>query len=167
MYPLYERTNDKFGPWSCKYLNRDFFDQIYDVFRHRLVLMAAVREGGDDMPVGLSMLVRKKDLLFGRYWGSYASIDHLHFNACYYGPIQWAIQNGVRRFDPGLGGPHKVRRGFSAVANFSLHRFMDARMQMILENNIDRINRHERDHIALINRQVPFAKAPLGSPGVG
>jgi hypothetical protein len=82
----------------------------------------------------------------------------LHFNTCYYTPIEWAIQNGIRQFDPGMGGVHKSRRGFEAVANHSLHRFFDARLQRIMDQHIDTINRLEGEQIKKANQQLPFAK---------
>jgi predicted N-acyltransferase len=156
MHRLYRRTNDKFGPWGCRYLTRDFFDGLPDSFRHRLVFMAAYDKTNDRLPLGMSLLVTKKDRLFGRYWGSCDEIDNLHFNACYYAPIQWAIENGIRRFDPGLGGPHKTRRGFIALANHSLHYFYDPRLRRIMETHMDEINRAESAQIERLNRGLPF-----------
>jgi len=34
-------------------------------------------------------------MLWGRYWGSEKNIDYLHFEACYYSPIEWAIKNKI------------------------------------------------------------------------
>ena len=50
----------------------------------------------------------------GRYWGSQEEISNLHFELCYYQPIEWAIKNSIHFFDPGAGGKHKRRRGFFA-----------------------------------------------------
>ena len=158
MYAFYERTNDKFGPWSCKYLTPEFFERIGSDFPGRLVLAAAFR--GDDRrdPVGMSFLVRKGERLYGRYWGCAREVPMLHFNACYYEPIQWAIENGIQQFDPGAGGAHKIRRGFEAVANHSLHRFTDERLQMIMNRHIEAINRLEDQQIDALNQQLPFKK---------
>ena len=64
-----------------------------------------------------SMLLAKKEHLIGRYWGCASQIKDLHFNMCFYAPIEWSIANGIQTFDPGAGSPHKIYRGFSAVAN--------------------------------------------------
>ncbi len=157
IYPFYERTNDKFGPWGCKYLKRSFFKRMADRYRHRLVFVAALQEAKPDSPLGLSLLVRKRDRLFGRYWGCSKEIKHLHFNACYYSPIEWAIANGIRQFDPGMGGYHKIRRGFTAVENFSLHRFFDQRLEQIMNAHIEEINRLEQEQIDELNATLPFA----------
>jgi predicted N-acyltransferase len=157
MYRFYERTNDKFGPWSCKYLTPSFFKGLADRYRHRLVFVAAFDEANPDLPLGLSLLVRKRNRLFGRYWGCSKDIKNLHFNACYYQPIEWAIANGIKQFDPGMGGYHKIRRGFTAVGNYSLHRFFDLRLQQIMDNHIEEINRLEQEHIDELNAEIPLA----------
>ncbi|MGD8368139.1 MAG: GNAT family N-acetyltransferase [Desulfobacterales bacterium] len=158
MYRFYERTNDQYGIWGCKYLTRRFFIELAQRYRHRLLFAAAYEKGGDKEPVGLSMLLVKGERIYGRYWGCERQIPFLHFNACYYTPISWAIANRVRYFDPGAGSAHKVRRGFRAVANHSLHRFYDSRLARLLETNIDRINEAEQEQIDELNETLPFAR---------
>ncbi len=158
IYPFYERTNDKFGPWGCKYLKRPFFEGLADGYDHRLLLLAAFKKTSPDIPIGLSLLIHKRDRLFGRYWGCSNEIKHLHFNACYYSPIEWAIANGISRFDPGMGGYHKTRRGFTAVGNYSLHRFFDQRLEQVMNAHIEEINQLEQDQIDELNRELPFVR---------
>ena len=158
MYRFYEQTNAQFGPWAAKYLNEEFFTGLYRNYRHRLLLLAAFAEQEDADPVGMSFLLTKRDQLYGRYWGSKGGYDSLHFNTCYYSPIEWAIENGVHRFDPGIGSTHKVRRGFQATANWSLHRFYDQNLARIMAQHIDKINRMEQEQIDALNRAVPFAE---------
>ncbi len=161
MYRFYEHTNDKFGPWGCRYLTESFFEGLYDRYRHRLVFIAAYNRKDSSLPIGMSMLVTKGRQLYGRYWGCTHPINSLHFNACYYAPIEWAIENGIHRFDPGAGGAHKIRRGFTAVSSFSLHRFNDPRMLQIMQNHIDEINRLEQEQIDALNHELPFAQQQL------
>jgi predicted N-acyltransferase len=158
MYRFYERTNDRFGPWGCKYLNKTFFKSIYERYRHRLVILAAFEEQDPLLPVGMSFFLHKNDHLYGRYWGCARDIHSLHFNACYYSPIEWAIENGISFFDPGIGSSHKIRRGFMAVPNHSLHHFYDPRLQKMLRSYIGEINRKEQEHIDALNMQLPFSK---------
>lgn len=66
------------------------------------MLVAAYHEDwGDHKPVGLSFCLRKDENLYGRYWGCFEEFDCLHFEACYYKPIEWGISTGIQRFDPG------------------------------------------------------------------
>ena len=161
MYRLYAATNDQFGPWGCKYLTEDFFRRLYRRYRHRILLMAAYRDHAEDpLPVGMSFLLIKGDRMYGRYWGAAEPVHALHFNACYYRPIEWAIANRINIFDPGIGGDHKIRRGFEAVPNLSYHRFSDSRMQEVLRLNIEKINTMEQENIDLINSERPIAHPP-------
>ena len=115
VYDFYSDTCSKFGWWGSKYLTRKFFAQLYPVWKDRVVIFAAYTEESED-PVGMSFCLRKGDRLYGRYWGSFEEYNNLHFSACYYEPIEWAIANGIQTFDPGAGGRHKRRRGFPCNA---------------------------------------------------
>ncbi len=156
MYALYTDTNAQFGPWGCHYLTPNFFQGLHARYRHRILLINAYQEG-NRLPIGMSFLLYKGDRLYGRYWGATTEAHALHFNACYYAPIEWAIQKGIQSFDPGIGGHHKIRRGFKAVPNYSYHRFSEWRLQEILRLNIGKINQMEMAQIDDINAELPLA----------
>jgi predicted N-acyltransferase len=160
IYRFYSSTCDKFY-WGSKYLTKKFFDNLYPDYRHRVVLVAAYRNEGEEKPLGLSFCLRKDDRLYGRYWGCFEEYNCLHFEACYYKPIDWAIQQNIQMFDPGAGGSHKRRRGFPATPNYSLHRFYHPRMNQILHHYIDEINRSEQEEIEAINNDLPFSKREI------
>jgi predicted N-acyltransferase len=157
MYRFYLNTNDRYGVWAARYLNGDFFRRIFKTYRHRLLIIAAYK-GPSSRPMALSMLLVKGGHLIGRYWGCDHPVKDLHFNMCFYAPIQWAIENGIQTFDPGAGSGHKLYRGFKAVANTSLHRFYDLRLELLFKHLIDEVNRVEKSNIEALNRQLPFAK---------
>ncbi len=159
MYAYYSDTCDKFGWWGSKYLTRQFFERLHTDYRHRVVFIAAFAEADDRQPIGMSFCLTKGDQLYGRYWGASQDIDCLHFNACYYAPIEWAIAQGIQVFDPGAGGRHKKRRGFPATPNYSLHRFYDRRFSSILQPYIEEINELEQREIDAINQDLPFKQA--------
>jgi uncharacterized protein len=156
MYRFYADTCDKFGWWGSKYLTPQFFAQLYPDYRDRLVLVAAYDQSAPAQPVGMSFCITKGTQLYGRYWGSFSDYDCLHFNACYYAPIEWGIEHGIQSFDPGAGGRHKKRRGFPATPNYSLHRFYDPRLSHILSSYIEEINAAEQAEIDAINAEMPF-----------
>ncbi len=155
VYDFYSDTCDKFGWWGSKYLKRKFFEQLYPTWCHRVVIFAAYTETSPD-PVGMSFCLTKGDRLYGRYWGSFEEYNNLHFNACYYEPIEWAIANGIQIFDPGAGGRHKKRRGFPATPNYSLHRFYAPKLNQILADYIEQINQSEQFQIDEINDDLPI-----------
>ncbi|EPR35436.1 protein of unknown function DUF482 [Alkalidesulfovibrio alkalitolerans DSM 16529] len=156
MYQLYVRTNAKFGPWGCKFLTREFFEQVLDRAGRRLALAVARRAGSSD-PLAMALFTRKGERLWGRYWGAFEEVRNLHFEVCYHTPMEWAIAQGIRWFDPGMGGLHKALRGFRSIANESLHRFIDPRLDGLLKAHIGEINALERAHISDMNSRLPYA----------
>ena len=158
MFDCYLNTNAQYGPWAARYLNASFFNGIFTHYRHRLLLVAAFRPQDDPRPTALSLLLHKGGQLIGRYWGSAETIKDLHFNMCFYEPIQWAIDHGLQSFDPGAGSAHKIYRGFAAVANTSLHRFYEPHLKMLFQRFIDGINQVELANIAALNAQLPFSR---------
>ncbi|MGC1306941.1 MAG: GNAT family N-acetyltransferase [Phormidesmis sp.] len=156
VYDFYSDTCDKFGWWGSKYLKQKFFKQLHEVWRDdRVVVFAAYTADSPD-PVGMSFCLTKGDRLYGRYWGSFEEYNNLHFSACYYEPIEWAIAHGIKTFDPGAGGRHKKRRGFPATPNYSLHKFYSPELGQILGNYIGRINEAEAFQIEEINNDLPI-----------
>jgi len=165
MYAFYENTCDKFGWWGSKYLTKRFFEQLHDNYRDRVLFVAAYDKEDERQPMGMSFCLYKGDRLYGRYWGSLQEIDCLHFDACYYTPIEWAIDRGIQTFDPGAGGRHKKRRGFPATPNYSLHRFYNNRLAQILKSYIGQINEREQAEIDAVNEDLPFTQLPPLSLG--
>ena len=157
MYDYYVATNAKFGVWACKWLTREFFLRLPEVFAGRLAIVAAYQDGLG--PVGMALLIYKQGRLYGRYWGG-RDIPFLHFEVCYYTPIEWAIGNRLDVFDPGIGGYHKVRRGFEAVSNVSLHKFADPRMRMVMQRYMPDINADVSAELAEMNELRPLKNAP-------
>jgi hypothetical protein len=45
----------------------------------------------------------------------------LHFELCYYQGIEYCIDHGIARFEPGAQGEHKLARGFEPVRTVSAH----------------------------------------------
>ncbi|BAZ86197.1 GNAT family N-acetyltransferase [Dolichospermum compactum] len=156
MYDFYADTCDKFGWWGSKYLTKQFFQQLQHNYRHRVVFFAAYNQEDPGQPVGMSFCLFKEDKLYGRYWGSFQDIDCLHFDACYYAPIEWAIAHSIQNFDPGAGGKHKKRRGFPATPNYSLHRFYNHRLGQIILPWVREVNQLEQKEMDAINAELPF-----------
>ncbi|NER32112.1 MAG: N-acetyltransferase [Symploca sp. SIO1C4] len=160
IHSFYSSTCDKFM-WGSKYLTGKFFEQLYQSYSDRVLLVAAYREDDSQTPVGMSFCITKGEQLYGRYWGCFEEYDCLHFDACYYTPIEWAIARGIKMFDPGAGGRHKRRRGFPATPNYSMHRFYNQRLTRILRQYIGEINDMEQQEIDAINQDLPFSKREI------
>jgi len=160
IYSFYSSTCDKFWGGS-KYLTSQFFEQLFPNYCHRVLLVAAYQEEDDQSPVGMSFCLYKGEQLYGRYWGCFEEFDCLHFDACYYTPIEWCIAQGIQTFDPGAGGRHKKRRGFPATPNHSLHRFYHRRLTHIFSRYITEVNEMELEEIEAINQDLPFNKRKI------
>ena len=52
------------------------------------------------------------DTLYGRYWGALEHVPCLHFEAAYYQPLEFCIEQGIGAFEGGAQGEHKMARGF-------------------------------------------------------
>ena len=62
------------------------------------------------------------DTLYGRYWGCLEEYDRLHFETCFYQGMERCIAEGLKRFDAGAQGEHKLVRGFEPVLTQSWHK---------------------------------------------
>lgn len=103
---------------SFHHLNRAFFHAIGESMASR-ILMAMARMGGEVVAGALFFL--GDGALYGRYWGAAARIADLHFETCYYRPIEWCIENNIARFEAGAQGGHKLQRGLMPVTTRSVH----------------------------------------------
>lgn len=109
------------------YLPPAFFSQLAESSLAQQLALA-VAFSGDEM-IAAAFYLFDDTTLYGRYWGSVADIDGLHFELCYYQGIEFCIRRGLRRFDPGVQGEHKILRGFEPEITWSLHWLADARFQ--------------------------------------
>ncbi len=152
MYDLYADTCAKFMNWS-KYLNRPFFNALEKNFNEHTVFISAEYQ---DQPIAMSFCIQKGDTMFGRYWGCVQDVKFLHFSVCYYEPVEYAIGQGIQRFDPGAGGTFKMRRGFPATPTYSLHRIYNPILRPILEEHLPKANEYQQIEIDELNTKAPL-----------
>jgi len=69
----------------------------------------------------MAFYLKDGDTLYGRYWGCLQEFDQLHFETCFYQGIEYAIAEGLQRFDAGAQGEHKLIRGFEPTLTRSWH----------------------------------------------
>jgi len=154
MHNFYEKHCLRWGVWGSKYLTSTFFENILDN-KKNLLLFSAVKKESNDI-CAMSMCVKNKNYLWGRYWGSQEEISNLHFELCYYQPIEWAIKNNIHFFDPGAGGNHKRRRGFFAKGTISFHKWFDENMENIIIPWLNEVNRGTEKEIEFENNSMPL-----------
>jgi predicted N-acyltransferase len=147
---------------STPYLNHAFFVELARTMPEALLMARATRAG---RPVAAALLMRDRDAIYGRYWGAVEHVPLLHFEASYYAPIEWAIANGIGRFEGGAQGEHKMARGFLPVRTCSFHRlahpaFADA-VERFLEREADGVDAYLDE---LDERSPMRARAPGDAP---
>lgn len=135
-YDFYAMTYLKKG--SQPYLNLAFFQQIARTMGDQILLVLAYK---DDSPIAAALNFIGKDTLYGRYWGCYDEYKSLHFETCYYQGLDYCIEQGLKRFDSGAQGEHKISRGFEPITTYSVHwikgkRFTKAIQQFVTEEKI-------------------------------
>ena len=113
---LYRATCRRKG--SYPYLTPEFFELAPSTLRGSPLVLAAKDQG---QIVAASINFAKGAHLYGRYWGASQRHDMLHFELCYYRLIEHAIAQGMRRFEAGAQGAHKLRRGLMPVPIHSAH----------------------------------------------
>ena len=67
MHNFYEQHCSRWGVWGSKYLTSKFFDQIVDNKKNILLFSASKNDANDIF--AMSMCVKNKNNLWGRYWG--------------------------------------------------------------------------------------------------
>ena len=154
MHNFYEQHCSRWGVWGSKYLTSTFFEKIL-ANKENILLFSASKNDSNDI-FAMSMCVKNKKNLWGRYWGSQEDISNLHFELCYYQPIEWAIKNNIHFFDPGAGGKHKRRRGFFAKSTISLHKWFDKNMENIIYPWLNEVNKQTEKEIEFENNSIPF-----------
>jgi uncharacterized protein len=103
---------------AIEYLQPDFFHQVFEQFAEHTVLFLAGEPG--DWVAG-AVCFRRGKHLYGRHWGCDPEGEGMHFELCYYRPIEYAIAEGVELFEAGAQGEHKVARGFLPALTHSAH----------------------------------------------
>ncbi|MEM0947532.1 MAG: GNAT family N-acetyltransferase [Pseudomonadota bacterium] len=107
--------------WGTPYLTRAFFEIAHDTLRDDILLVLAER----GRPVAGALNFIGRETLYGRYWGAIEDHPCLHFEACYYRAIDYAIAHGLARVEAGAQGEHKLARGYLPVQTHSLHWFAE------------------------------------------
>lgn len=157
-YQLYHLTYFK-RSGRQGYLGPDFFHRLAESVPSAIVLVVAYR-GGDMIAAALNF--RDRDNLYGRYWGCKQEFDFLHFEACYYQGIEFAIRQGLKRFDPGAQGEHKIQRGFQPVATWSNHWIAEPLFKDAIDNFLQREQESVLAYMADAASYLPFKQSDHG-----
>ena len=147
----YTSTSDR--KWGYPYLTREFFDLIGGSLADRVVLIMGEADGA---LVAGALNLRGADALYGRNWGCLGDYKFLHFEACYYRAIDFAIEHGLARVEAGAQGPHKIQRGYLPVTTWSAHWIRDSGFRDAIADFLDRESIAVEMEMRVLAEQSPF-----------
>lgn len=160
-YRCYERTYLEHG--NAPYLTRSFFEQMARTLPECWLMFVAEREAH---PIAVSLIAidEARGAAFGRYWGALQRVDCLHFEACYYQPLQWCIAQGYRRFEGGAQGEHKMARALMPVRTTSAHWLAHPAFADAVERFLAREGQGINSYMEHLDARNPFRREPSGQP---
>jgi uncharacterized protein len=142
VFDFYLSTVEKFA-WGRQYLTRELFEEVAKTMPDELHVVVA-EQGGKRVGGAFNFL--GQEALYGRYWGATHEVPFLHFNVCFYFGIEECIRRGLKKFEPGAGGEHKVARGFEPTVTYSSHylrhRQLDGAVRDFLEREREAVDQH-------------------------
>ena len=154
IHHFYRQTFAEYG--NAPALTRDFIGHLArSMPRNLLIILAYLGES----PIAGALCLRGTDTLYGRYWGSDAVLPGLHFETCYYQGIEYCLEQGLARFEPGAQGEHKIARGFLPALVRSRHWIADPAFRRALREWCAEEAEATRRYAASLARHSPFREA--------
>jgi hypothetical protein len=140
---------------STPYLTRDFFARAARTMPENWLLFVASR-AGRRIAASLIAIDPRRRTAFGRYWGATEHVHCLHFEACYYRPLAWCIEQRYRRFEGGAQGEHKMARGLLPVQTWSAHWLAHPQFAEAVGNFLEREGAGIESYLDELNERRPF-----------
>ena len=150
---FYVNTYDR--KWGYPYLTRDFFAMLGEEMADQVAL---VRADIDDLAIAGALNFVGADALYGRNWGCAGRYKFLHFEACYYRAIDFAIERGLTTVEAGTQGPHKIQRGYLPQRTYSAHWIRDQGFRDAVADYLDRERRAEAGESDALSELSPFRR---------
>lgn len=156
-YEFYRATVQAHG--AIAYLTRAFFRALGSAMPQH-TLMALAREGSS--VIGGALFLRGTDTLYGRYWGATRHVPGLHFETCYYAPMEHCITRGLKRFEAGAQGEHKLARGFVPTPTYSAHWLAHPSFARAVGDYLVREQAGMEYEMNELNEHAPFKRDRIG-----
>ena len=158
-FRFYISTSDR--KWGAPYLTRDFFGRIGETLADRIALVVAEHDGR--LVAGALNLIGGS-ALFGRNWGCHGHYKFLHFEACYYQAIDFAIARGLKTVEAGAQGQHKIQRGYLPTKTYSAHLIRDTAFRDAVARFLDSETDQVDWQIAALSDHSPFRRTENDPP---
>ena len=150
-YGYYTDTIDR--KWGRSYLTRDFFSILGETMSNLAMLVLAEH---NNTPVAGALNFLGSETIFGRNWGCSQDFKFLHFEACYYQAIEYAINNKLKWVEAGAQGPHKIQRGYLPREVYSAHWIKNDSLSAAIEGFLERERKEVDYQISELMRYSPF-----------
>lgn len=135
------------------YLNQAFFELLRHSMPENLLFVTAYEHG---IPIASALFLFDDSGLYGRYWGALKEVDGLHFAACYFEGIKFAIKHQLPLFNPGTQGEHKLLRGFEPIYCQSEHRLFHPSFQNAVADFLQQETRQMTEYFNQARNVLPF-----------
>lgn len=138
------------------YLNDRFFQTLSITMPGQLFMITAIKE---DREIAAALFFKNKDKLFGRYWGSDQDYQYLHFETCYYQGQEYCIKQGLKSFDSGAQGEHKIQRGFEPIITHSNHWIANGSFREAIRKFLDEEKGYVENYIQQARKLLPYKQS--------
>jgi predicted N-acyltransferase len=154
VHELYAGIFDR--KYGAPTLTPGFFESVGKHLKQR-VMVVLVRDG--EQIIATAFFQVSDSTLFGRVWGCDAYYSFLHFECCYYQGIEYCIEQGLRTFDPGAQGEHKISRGFLPTRTCSAHWMVDNEFHQLLAKYLPGEEAGINDYCEELMKKSPYRQA--------
>jgi predicted N-acyltransferase len=135
------------------YLNDRFFQTLSITMPEQLFMITAMQE---DREIAAALFFKNTDKLFGRYWGSAQDYQYLHFETCYYQGQEYCIEQGLKSFDSGAQGEHKIQRGFEPIITHSNHWIANGSFKEAISKFLDEEKGYVENYVQQARKLLPY-----------
>ena len=80
----------------------------------------------------------------------------LHFETCYYQALEFCIEEGIKVFEGGAQGEHKLARGFLPVKTQSAHWLAHPQFSDAVERFLEREHAGIAEYVDELNEHSPY-----------
>ena len=150
---FYQHTFE--SKWGTATLNFDFFYAVAQRLPDQVLLVLA---DYDHHCIAGSLMYQSDKTLYGRFWGADKSVKQLHFEACYYQGLDYCINKGLKTFEPGAQGEHKISRGFVPTLTRSSHLLLKPHFEQAIKQYVVQEQDAIASYMQQLNQHLPYKK---------
>lgn len=159
-YEFYMDTGGR--KWGRPYLTRTFFSLVSERMADKIALIMCRRAG---RYIAGALNFFGTDTIYGRNWGCIEDHRFLHFEACYYQAIEFAITHGLAKVEAGAQGQHKIARGYVPAHVYSAHWIRDPAFRDAVDRFLEQERREVDREIDYLSDYAPFRKGERQQDG--